>query len=247
MLVRILRFTLVGSLIAAFVVGIAWIHRSNAHLRQEKNTLSHHNEEIVRLRAYEQAVHSMPTNELHDELSRAEAELKGLQMQAEERFDRIQARTIANASALANNRDPLTGMTRLEYFENVGQATPSAAVQTLMWAAMKENNDVLIKMLKVDGDARNEAEALMAKLPPPVREKYSGPESLIALFVAEVLVERISAAQIMSQTVEDAQHATVTVRSPSGGQEKIHMQLSPEGWQMVISTNMVEKIQARLK
>jgi hypothetical protein len=116
-----------------------------------------------------------------------------------------------------------------------------------MWAAMKENNDVLIKMLKVDGDARNEAEALMAKLPPPVREKYSGPESLIALFVAEVLVERISAAQIMSQTVEDAQHATVTVRSPSGGQEKIHMQLSPEGWQMVISTNMVEKIQARLK
>ena len=242
-----MRFTLAGSLIAAFIGGYIWIHQSNAHLQQEKNILSHQNEEFTQLRAYDQTLHSMPANELIGELARAEAELTGLQKQAQEQFDRIHAQKLAKASALANNRNPLTGMTRLEYFQNVGSATPSSAVQTMVWAAMKENNGVLIKMLKVDGDARNEAEALIAKLPPPVYEKYPDPESLAALFVTETLVERISAAQITSQTMNDSQHATVTMRSPSGGQEKIEMQLSPEGWQMIVSPKMVQKIQAQLR
>ena len=80
-----------------------------------------------------------------------------------------------------------------------------------------------------------------------MREKYPDPESFAALFVTETLAERISAAQIASQAMDGAQHATVILRSPAGGQEKIQMQLSPEGWQMIISPEMMQKIQAPLK
>ncbi len=126
----------------------------------------------------------------------------------------------------------------------------SAADADLVPNRQRRSSDFLLKSDQGDElvrEARNEAEALIARLPTQMREKYPDPESFAALFVTETLAERISAAQIASQAMDGAQHATVILRSPAGGQEKIQMQLSPEGWQMIISPEMMQKIQAPLK
>ena len=178
---------------------------------------------------------------IHADVMQARAEVAGLEKKAEAaRADQL-AQTAADATALANNRDPEKGLVRLENFQDVGRAQPGAAFQTFVWAAMKGEDATLAGMIAFPGAAREKAEAVVAALPAEVQAKYSIPEKLAALFFANALTA-MNAAQVVDVTLPDAEHAVVTVRGLTDRPQKIPMQLGPSGWQIVVPEGMVGKL-----
>ena len=129
----------------------------------------------------------------------------------------------------------------MEHFQNAGQATPGAAFQTFVWAAMKGEDATLAGMIAFPGAAREKAEAVVAALPAEVQAKYPTPEKLAALFFANALTA-MNAAQVVDVTLPDAEHAVVTVRGLTDRPQKIPMQLGSSGWQIVVPEGMVGKL-----
>jgi hypothetical protein len=136
-----LRVALVLVTIAAGASGIALLRQNR--IRMEKHAADLRRrvqiEEQLRIenrqwqtlaaqvaRADDVSVHSIRT-----ELEGARQEMAELEQRA------LASRTqnVASAATLETNRDPMLGLTRIEHFSNVGQTTPAAGFQTLVWAA----------------------------------------------------------------------------------------------------------------
>jgi hypothetical protein len=163
-----------------------------------------------------------------NEAARIRAEITALEKSAAEQY----ASNPEATDAPATNRDPEKAMTRLEFFQNVGQGTPAAAFQTLVWAALKGESTIMAQTIGVDETSRRQVlEMITASLSEADREKYPTPESVLALFLAKALV-RVSALQIVSTDQTDALNATVTVRGLMGNDQKLPMRLGATGWQL---------------
>jgi len=179
---------------------------------------------------------------LHAEVVRLRGEIADLEMRAEERHAKGQA----NGAALAANRDPEKGLVLIENFRHVGRSSPSAVFQTMVWAATKGDDQLAASLLTFDVGARAQAEALISALPEGVRAKYPSPESLAALFFAEVVTGH-EAARILSQTLQDPQHATVTIGFTSAAEgQPLTMQWGATGWQLVVPGKAVEALKKRM-
>ncbi|MDB6115900.1 MAG: hypothetical protein JWQ83_2087 [Lacunisphaera sp.] len=71
-----------------------------------------------------------------------------------------------------------------ELWQDVGAATPEAAFETTLWAAVHGNIDSLAELLTFDAEARTEAAATFDRLPAAVQNELGTPERLIALLTA---------------------------------------------------------------
>ena len=131
----------------------------------------------------------------------------------------------------------MVGITRLENFRDAGQGTPGAAFQTFVWAAMKGDEAKQAGMIVFAGAGLATAEAIVAALPEPDRVKYPNPEKLAALFFADAFTQ-MQAAHVTGVTLTDAQHAMVRVRGLTPREQKIPMQLGPDGWQIAMPESM---------
>lgn len=70
-------------------------------------------------------------------------------------------------------------------WENRGQATPIATVETALWAAAGGDVARLRSMLLLDDEVRSKADAILAQLPDASRATYTSAEQLIAAFTAK--------------------------------------------------------------
>jgi hypothetical protein len=122
-------------------------------------------------------------------------------------------------------------MARLEYLQNVGQATPAAVFQSLAWAFLKGHYQIMTRMIGLDDTARRTAQVLIASMPEDQRAQYSTPESLFALFLAKALVN-VSAIQIVETARQDPLNATISVRGLTGNSQNLPMRLGATGWQL---------------
>ncbi len=130
-------------------------------------------------------------------LQRERDRLQRLRQDAEE-----QARRERDAADLARaqqeaavrpkpaQRPPATTLTVGEWlppagWKNRGQATPTAAVETALWAAGGGDVAVLQGMLQLDESVRAKATELLARLPANARSAYASPEHLIAAFTVK--------------------------------------------------------------
>jgi hypothetical protein len=248
------RRTIASLLILAVATGAAifLLRRDNVRLRAQADALRHKNAAVVQLNEENQRTRELlaraETNEadakeaLHGELLRTQAEVRDLEAQARAAL----AQQAAAAATLAMNHNPEAGLARLEDFQNVGRATPAAAVQTLVWAALKGDEPALIAALSVTGVVREKIEALLASLPAAARMKYPTPESLAALVVTGTVLDA-EAAQVLDTTYLDAQHAIVNVRG--AGSEKaqpVPMELGPGGWAVMVPPKMIDKLAKQL-
>jgi hypothetical protein len=183
---------------------------------------------------------------IHEELVRARREVAEAEQRAALRHAELRAQAAGDAEALATNRDPQRGLVRLENFANAGQATPSAAFQTLVWAALKGDEATLARLLLLSPPARSAAEELIASLPEDMRRPWT-PEKLAALAITSVVMD-VSAAAIDSEVRLDAQHATVGLRIPGidASKSKLGFQLGVEGWQVVVPPEQIEMLRRRL-
>lgn len=69
-------------------------------------------------------------------------------------------------------------------WKNQGQATPEAAVETMLWAAAGGDVRTLKDTLVLAPDAQSKAKDLLATLPTTTGQSFASPEDLMALLVA---------------------------------------------------------------
>lgn len=237
--------------VLAFGGAMVAVRLDNAHVRQQLTRLHGQRQQAERVRednrrlreivARTQADTADGARAIHAHLVRARTEVGDLERRARASHAQMQAASAQDVENLARNRDPERGLMRLEHFQNQGQATPAAAFQTFVWAAMKGEDTTLAGMIAMDSAARETGMATVAALPKETREKYPTPEKLAALFFAASLTGQPSA-QVLEVSFLDAQRATVHVRGLSDKTQKIPMQLGPQGWQIAVPAGMAEKL-----
>jgi hypothetical protein len=237
--------------VLAFSGAMVAVRLDNAHVRRQIARLHGQRQQAERLRddnrqlqeiiARAQADTADGARAIHADLVRARMEVEDLERTARASHAQMRAASAHDAEHLANNRDPEKGLMPLEHFQNKGQATPAAAFQTFVWAAMKGEDATLAGMIAMDNAAREKGKAVVAALPEETRSKYPTPEKLAALFFAAALTGQPSA-QVLDVSFPDTQHATVQVRGLTDRTQKIPMQLGAQGWQIVVPAGMAERL-----
>lgn len=148
-------------------------------------------------------------------------------------------------------RDPEQGFVRLENFADVGQATPSAAFQTAIWAVTKGNYEALAPLLTMSPDARARLQQYLDGLPRESRQKFGSPEQVIGLLMAMDILKN-DALQIAGTVNGDRNHATIDVRRhangkvQASGKKRIPLERGPSGWRLSISDAMMDDIPSAL-
>jgi hypothetical protein len=260
----LLKFGLIALVAAAGASGLVVLRNSNTRLRKQVADLRIQNNEVALLRednqrtrkwlALAEASGDDTVARIHAEWVRTQSELSALEKRAEKQHAQRRLRDAAraakysmNTSELAGNRDPEQGLTRLEYFRNMGRATPGAAFQTVVWAALKGDDATLGSALAISDHARAEAGKLIATLPENIRAQYPTPDRLMALFVAGAILEHATAAQIVGQTNDDARHATVSIGVAGAvADTNVQFQLGADGWQLVVPESVMAQVKKKL-
>lgn len=242
-------------LVAGLAVAIVRIEADKSKLRRQLAPLSQDEANLVRLRT-ESARHrallaqfkmssDAGAKAIHADLVAARAELTALETKA--------AGSRADASATPSieaNRDPTKAMTRLDFLSEAGRATPEAAFQTLLWAAMKGREPEMAACLVLDSAARAKAEDILAGLSPEARAKYGAPEQLAGLFFSHSILESTAFQFATPSAARDDDHVTlaVRVRSLTGRENemKIPMIRSVDGWSMAVGEKQIEVIRRGL-
>lgn len=253
MISRAFKITLLLIALAGFGAAIALFHLDNARLRRQlaaarvTNTrTSRQQEDNRRLEAFIAQARSDRTTAdqaIDAELARLRADVASAERNAQQAHAAAAALRLRDAQALATNRDPRQGLTRLEYFTDVGQATPEGAFQSFVWAATQGKDDRLVGLIHIDAGAREKADALMAALSEADRVKFPTAERVAALLVADAMTMR-TAAQIIDVTMPDSDHAVVEVRGLSDRSQKISFERSASGWQLSVNSRMVARLTA---
>jgi hypothetical protein len=213
---------------------------STAHSRR----LTEENRSLQELVATTDGDSASAAVKLHADLEAARREAAELERHAREQRLQITAQAARDAEALANNRDPRAGLTRLEYFQDRGQATPGAAFETLVWAALRGDEAAMVKVGAMSSAVRADAQALIARLPPEARGQWT-PQKLAVLWFTGALTE-LPALQITGESREDGENAIVTFRTPRGEDEKVKLKLSPDGWRVAVPSNAIKVLEKKL-
>ena len=155
-------------------------------------------------------------------------------------------------------------------WRNRGQTTPSASVETTLWAAAGGDVETLKEMLQVDELVRAKADAVVASLPASSRAMYPSAEHLIAAFTTKSVPlgdaqlvwqhqltsdEAVACVFVKNEDVNISSSSTVplpdgtTNKVPSMGvpsHKRIATYLSlrrtDDGWRLVVPMSAIEKI-----
>ena len=139
------------------------------------------------------------------------SELETLQHDAAEQA-RLRATVEARDEAARQRRlDPLASgeWVPARTWQNRGQNTPRATVETALWAAAGGDVAVMKRLFALADDTREKADALLARLPAGMRDRYATAEDLIAEFTIKSIP--LGEAQLVwfNQTGEDEANACV--------------------------------------
>lgn len=242
-------------LIGAMTAPAVFFHFENIRLKrrlgrqreftQHSTRLETENRQLSDLIAKMSGDEETAARELHTELESAKRELAALEKRAVERRTQIVAQANRDADDLANNRDPLRGLVRLEYLEDIGQATPTAAFQSLASAVTRNRTERVAELFTLSDQARREADAWIAELPESERAKWT-PEKLGELFLTGALTSAPSV-QIASVTMDGPDRATLAFRIPGAKREpKLVMEMGPAGWRVLVDERGIGVMRKRV-
>jgi hypothetical protein len=196
-------------------------------------------EELARLRADRDAV-----ARLRRELSDMEASVKD-------------APPPAPAAATPPTPPPAPKPIPSTAWKNAGRATPEAALETALWAAVGGDIDLLASTLELSPGARQRAEALLANLPPATRAQYATPEKFAALFTARD-VPLDSSLTLNSRRADKEGEALLQVRLTGSRTVEgktalveskntfLTLRSSGDGWKLQVPETAIEKYAAAL-
>jgi uncharacterized protein (TIGR03067 family) len=148
------------------------------------------------------------------------------------------------AASNAQSGDPEKTMVALEQLRAVGRGTPTAAIQTHMWAAVTGDETALASTITMSEAAHERAASFLANMAPEIRAKSPTPEHLVGLLLSDELLRKVELCQILGSEQQDAQHATVRVRVRTSGTRisvtTFETTLGNGGWQIVIPDEMMD-------
>lgn len=232
--ISIARTTVVIALLGVGVAGLIWLHRSNGELQREVAELRRQNEERIATRA---------------EQERKRAAASSLPVLAESRPAPTMppAPAPARADEPATPSAPLTAMLRVEELTNRGRANPVDALQTLIWAAIKGDDDEFAASLVFGDGAREMAEVWRATLPAESQARFATLEKLPGLFLTEEIVRKAAGLQIM-QVVEDGSgkmvvHARTSTLAGGLNVSKFPLEQTATGWRLTVPDKMIAGMQ----
>jgi RNA polymerase sigma factor (sigma-70 family) len=157
-----------GVLLLAIAVPLALQLRANAELRREIAGLRQQNQALEPARAENRRFNAAVAS------SQDAAELARLRSRAVEL--KASLATLANVEGA----DSEPRMKRQDSWQNRGWATPTDAVETLLWASFNNEWDTVAKAFTFNPDNKARMDAFFASLPADVRSKYGTPERLLA-------------------------------------------------------------------
>lgn len=160
------------------------------------------------------------------------------------------AQAAAAMKTLGNTEASIpTKLTSADALRNLGRATPESATETVLWAAVGGDVDVLSNSFLLTPTAREKADAWFAGLSESTRQQYGSPEKVIALMIAKDAAG-LSGMQVLGQKEIAPDNVGVRVRFGAlDGKTKddnLVMRRSTDGWRMVIPDNAVEKFARQL-
>ncbi len=170
----------------------------------------------------------------------------------------------ANIENIPQSRAPVANkpLTASEW-KHAGRSTPEHALETLLWAGLNRNLDVLTASLAIEpGAAQEKAEALLASLPDEARGYYGTPERFIAhLTAAQLGYEAMAVDQTLPLGEEVVQIVhqhqpeisamtlvTVDLHRKEGlpKRKTLIMQRSFDGWKFAVPESAVDTYAAQL-
>ena len=238
-----------GLLASIALAAFLWQRQTQARLRDELNALHESSSAAVRLqpRLTEIQPHA-------DELAQLRRDQRELTELRRELANLKNQRSAASATAepSASDRKPLLpGMTPVENFTNVGNATPAAAFQTYFWLIAQADVSALSKMLVLENPAtREKADALMAAMDGKSREELGSAEALIALYLTAIH-GRLSGVQMIEQSMRDPDVAIciamVQTRSGQLSKQEFNPRRSDDGWRIVVHDDLVDFVANELR
>jgi hypothetical protein len=177
--------------------GVWWQVQANTLLHEERVRLQTQASELAQLKAahaQQRAALLSPT------------ELKKLQDEADEAGrlrSSLEMMKAAEATLAVSKTPPGLAEKKAEpVWRNVGQATPSDTLHSVICAAVNGDIDTLLPMLAFDPESRAAAEALHEWLPEETRAQYPTVEKLIATMISGRMSADLSRAQLIEQINE---------------------------------------------
>jgi len=135
--------------------------------------------------------------------------------------------------------------TRIEQFQNSGQATPSAAFQTLVWAVAKADEAALASLLRISPSGQEKLSAVWNNLPPESRTRLKEPVQLLTLLLAMDILNE-DGYEIAGEMPQAGGSVLLRVNRIKDGQlqgeKRLPLQQGPAGWQFVIPDDLIEKL-----
>jgi len=167
---------------AAVAMAFAWRSSLTEGLRTEVMIERGRESESQRLRLEHARLLRMQADEAEVERLRADraalprlrAEMDSLRQEAE----KLEAEAAAPVAPSPSPWRPAGA------WRNVGRATPAAALETALWAAVGGDIETLATTISLDERALATAIAVMDRLPADVRQQYGSPEEFVALLTA---------------------------------------------------------------
>ncbi|MEO5960947.1 MAG: hypothetical protein ABIR80_17715 [Opitutaceae bacterium] len=144
------------------------------------------------------------------------------------------------------NRDPSQGMVATEHLRAVGHATPGDAFQTLVWAALNGQDELLAGSFSLSDGARAKLETLLAGMDANARKKFTVPESVPALLLAREILKKTLRLQIVSvdATADDTAtvHTKITTRVGRLSSQSFPMRRVNGKWTFAAEDKMIDSM-----
>jgi len=221
----------VGLLIAA-AIGIAVVHRQNAQLELELAGIRAQSGELTRLRMENvRLTQAEATNRVaQSELARLRSEIVALK----------------NPAPTPPKPTVVTKAPANKEWRNLGQATPAAAMETLLAATQDFDIAALGKLIVFDPAKRKDVEEVFARVPQAAREKlkiFTAEEMLVLpwLFDRQGRFTGGEIAELGPRGPDDV--AMSWKRLAADGQvenQQFDFHRGPDGWQWGLGEQMVE-------
>lgn len=184
-------------------------------------------------------------SEQRAELAKLRAEIAALTKTTQEATRQAQAATQA-----ARGESPIpVKLTPAGELKNVGRATASAAVETVLAAAFGGDVETLANSILLDQSAQAKADELFARLPESARAQYGSPDKLIALMLAKDAAA-LTGMQVLGQRDINPDVVGVRVRlATDEGKTKeqgLGFRKTSDGLRLIITDDVVKKYAGQL-
>lgn len=227
-----MRFSRTFLIVSIAASGIYWAdeRHTTAQLQQQLEAIKDRGDEIARLRRE------------HDRLlalQRAEIGLGAV---------RNEGRQAPPGTGLYSNDQNISlrpgTWTPAAAWKNQGQATPEAAVETMLWAAAGGDLSTLKNTLALASDTRSKATDLLASLPAAASQPFASPEDLMTLLVAGNVP--LDSAQVVAKQInKDGQVIEYLRLKDSDGRTRpvfLTLQKVSENWRLMVPASALDQM-----